>query len=251
MAKICRILPQGIQEKKNEIRTFMPKFGCISERRNQLHEVIRLSGMNIIINDIDYPLLLKVASVQTARIQFYFIDNDMFFFRKYKFRNEDENIDYQDNDERAIFFTRSVIETVKKLSWKPDIIHCHGWFSALIPFFMKKIYNNEPLFTDKPKIIYSIYENEKFDTLNKDISKKISNIEIKQEDISLLQNPTWENLNKFAINYSDGVIFTENNPDEQLQNFTINTKKIFLPNVEMENIVKKYQEFYEQMHHNK
>lgn len=137
MAHIGRFLPQGIQEKGKEIRTFMPRYGCINERRNQLHEVIRLSGMNLIINDTDHPLIIKVASIQSARMQVYFIDNEDYFQRKYIIE-DDKGTFFPDNDERAIFFARGVFETVKKLRWAPDLIYCQGWITALVPLYLKK-----------------------------------------------------------------------------------------------------------------
>lgn len=137
MANIGRFLPQGIQDKGKEIRTFMPRYGCINERRNQLHEVIRLSGMNLIINDTDHPLIIKVASIQAARMQVYFIDNEDYFQRKHTISDEEGNF-FPDNDERSIFFARGVFETVRKLRWAPDLIYCQGWFTALVPLYLKK-----------------------------------------------------------------------------------------------------------------
>jgi len=128
MGLIGRHLPQGIQERGKEIRLFMPKYGCINERRNQLHEVIRLSGMNLIIDDTDHPLIIKVASIQSARMQVYFIDNQEYFERKYTLVDK-KGVHFADNDERSIFFCRGVIETVKKLGWAPDVVHLHGWFT--------------------------------------------------------------------------------------------------------------------------
>src|ERR1041385_8035528 len=151
----ARQLPQGIQEKGKEIRTFMPRFGVINERRNQLHEVIRLSGMNLIIDDNDHPLIIKVASIQSARMQVYFIDNEEYFQRKLVFRDAKEKY-FKDNEDRMLFFCRGVIETVKKLGWPPDIIHCHGWMSSLIPFLVKTSYKEEPLFAES-KVVYSSY----------------------------------------------------------------------------------------------
>ena len=138
ISEIGRFLPQGIQERGKEIRTFMPRFGCVNERRNQLHEVIRLSGMNLVINDNDHPLIIKVASIQAARMQVYFIDNDDYFQRKFTTVN-DQGEEFDDNDERAIFFARGVLETVIKLRWAPDIIHCHGWFTGIFLFFARKL----------------------------------------------------------------------------------------------------------------
>src|SRR5512145_2815386 len=155
MSIIGRNLPQAIQEKGMEIRTFMPKLVCINERRNQLHEGIRLSGMNIIIDDTDHPLIIKVASIQAARMQVYFIDNDDYFQRKSLFGDEKTSF-FDDNDERAIFFARGVLETVKKLQWPPDIIHCHGWFSALLSLYIKRLYDEDPVFKNA-KVILSLY----------------------------------------------------------------------------------------------
>ena len=154
-AKVGRFLPQGIQESGKEIRSFMPKYGCINERRNQLHEVIRLSGMNIVVNDLDRPLIIKVASISAARMQVYFIDNEDYFHRKFIYTDADGNF-FEDNDERAIFFARGVLETVKKLRWKPDIIHCSGWISHLLPLYLKKSYSEDPIFTES-KLVLSLY----------------------------------------------------------------------------------------------
>ena len=155
IAKLCRELPQGIQERKNEIRSFMPKYGCINERKNQLHEVIRLSGMNIIISDVDRPLVIKVASISAARIQVYFIDNEDYFHRKQIYRDDSGDF-FADNGERAIFYARGVLETVKKLRWAPDIIHCHGWISHVLPLYLKKAYKDDPVFSGA-KVVLSLY----------------------------------------------------------------------------------------------
>src|SRR5437016_2328075 len=143
-SKVARFLPQGIQEKGREIRTFMPRYGCINERRHQLHEVIRLSGMNLIIDDSDHPLIIKVASIQSARMQVYFIDNEDYFARKETLTDAKGKM-FDDNDERSIFFCRGVIETVKKLGWAPDIIHCHGWLTSLLPMYIKRSFRDNPL----------------------------------------------------------------------------------------------------------
>ena len=156
MSLIGRHLPQAIQERGREIRTFMPKWGNINERRNQLHEVIRLSGMNLIIDDTDHPLIIKVASIQSARMQVYFIDNDDYFQNRLQIHDENGN-EYEDNDARTIFYARGVLETVKKLRWCPEIIHCHGWLTALAPLYIKKAYKEEPSFRTS-KVVFSLYE---------------------------------------------------------------------------------------------
>jgi len=204
MSAIARNLPQGIQERGKEIRTFMPRFGCINERRNQLHEVIRLSGMNLIIDDNDHPLIIKVASIQAARMQVYFIDNEDFFHRKATLQDKDGAF-FEDNDERSMFFTRGVIETVKKLQWKPDLIHCHGWFTSLIPIYIKQYYNDDPLFEDA-KLVTSVYNSEFENPLNNRLKEKLVSDGINAADLEILTNPTYENFVKLAINFSDGVI---------------------------------------------
>ncbi len=204
IAEIGRHLPQGIQERGKEIRTFMPRFGNVNERRNQLHEVIRLSGMNLIINDNDHPLIIKVASIQAARMQVYFIDNEDYFQRKYSLRDEND-LEFDDNDERAIFFARGVLETVIKLRWSPDIIHCHGWFTGMVPLFVKKTYKDNPLFAHT-KIVYSVYNDQFENPLNSEMARKIAEDGIDMSDISVLKEPTFENYTKLALTYSDAAI---------------------------------------------
>ena len=155
MSVMGRDLPQKVQEAGLEIRTFMPKWGNINERRGQLHEVIRLSGMNLIIDDTDHPLIIKVASIPQSRIQVYFIDNDDYFTKR-QMTTDEAGEEYADNGERAIFFARGVLETVKKLRWTPDIIHCQGWMSAVVPFYVKKAYHEEPSFANT-KIVTSLF----------------------------------------------------------------------------------------------
>lgn len=204
IATIGRNLPQGIQEKGREIRTFMPKFGCINERRNQLHEVIRLSGMNLIIDDNDHPLIIKVASIQPARMQVYFIDNEDYFQRKAVLNDKDGNF-FKDNDERAIFFCRGVLETVKKLGWAPDLIHCHGWMTSLIPLYLKTSYKNEPLF-ENAKVVTSVYNDCFKGSLDKNFANKAMMDGVSEEDINNFIDPTHSNLCKAAASWSDGVI---------------------------------------------
>ncbi len=154
MSNTSRRLPQVIQDAGKEIRVFMPKFGAINERRHQLHEVIRLSGLNLVIDDKDHPLIIKVASIPSARMQVYFIDNEEFFKRKNTIEDENGEM-YKDNDERSMFFCRGVLETVKKLGWKPDVIHCHGWMASLMPLYIKKMYNKDPHFSDSKIVIFT------------------------------------------------------------------------------------------------
>lgn len=213
ISNIGRYLPQGIQERKKEIRSFMPRYGCINERKNQLHEVIRLSGMNIPINDVDRPLVIKVASISAARLQVYFIDNEDYFRRK-QLDKDDEGNFFGDNGERAIFFARGVLETVKKLRWAPDIIHCHGWITQILPLYLKKAYKDDPIF-ENSKIVLSLYDDmpEKFD---EDMVRLVKFGDIGEKDVPLLADPSGINLAKTAAQYSDGVIIGSKDVDESL-----------------------------------
>lgn len=217
IANIGRYLPQGIQERKKEIRSFMPRYGCINERKNQLHEVIRLSGMNIIISDVDRPLVIKVASISSARIQVYFIDNDDYFRRKQTYFDEAGKF-FEDNDERTLFFARGVLETVKKLRWAPDIIHCHGWISQLVPLYLKKNYVDDPIFSNS-KVVLSLYDDTPKDNFSADFQKKIPFGGIGPEDIPFLADATGINLAKTAVQYSDAVIFGSKNIDPEISAF--------------------------------
>ncbi len=204
ISKIARFLPQGIQEKGKEIRTFMPRFGMINERRNQLHEVIRLSGMNLIIDDSDHPLIIKVASIQSARMQVYFIDNDEYFQRKSIFRDAKKKF-HKDNEDRMVFFCRGVLETVKKLGWAPDVIHCHGWMTSLIPFFIKTGYKDDPMFKNS-HVVYSSYYQDLDDTMSPNLVKKLKMDGVSLEDTKLYKEPSMVNVNLAAMKLSDGVI---------------------------------------------
>ena len=205
ISNLCRELPQAIQERKNEIRAFMPRYGCINERKNQLHEVIRLSGMNIIISDVDRPLVIKVASVSAARIQVYFIDNEDYFRRKAVYY-DDRGKFFPDNGERAIFFARGVLETVKKLRWAPDIIHCSGWISHVLPLYLSKAYREDPIFTGA-KVVLSLFEDTPTESFAPGLDKAILFGGVKPKDVALLtEAPSGIELAKLAAQYSDGII---------------------------------------------
>lgn len=249
LSAIGRQLPQGIQERGKEIRTFMPRYGCINERRNQLHEVIRLSGMNIVIKDIDRPLVIKVASISAARMQVYFIDNDDYFHRKQIYEDEEGKF-FADNDERAIFFARGILETVKKLRWKPDVIHCNGWISYLVPLFLKKAYKNDPIFTDA-KVVVSLYNEYLQETLDPDIKNKISMPGIKSKDLELLTEPTGTRLAKIALQYADGVIRGVETVDPELEEYISSLNLPILDYVDPTDpsgeYLDKYNEFYDKI----
>ena len=246
IATICRNLPQGIQERGREIRTFMPKFGSINERRNQLHEVIRLSGMNLIIDDTDHPLIIKVASIQAARMQVYFIDNEDFFQRKHTISDDDGN-EYEDNDDRSIFYVRGVLETVKKLRWCPDVIHCHGWMTALAPLYIKKAYKDEPSFRDA-KVVFSVYEDDFKSTLSDDFAAKLMLKGISKKDLGDLKEPVdYAALCKLAVDYSDGVIQNSEKVDESIIEYARQSGKLVLDYQNPENYADACNEFYDQV----
>ncbi|MCA1741193.1 MAG: glycogen/starch synthase [Bacteroidales bacterium] len=209
LSKISRELPQGIQERGKEIRTFMPRYGSINERRNQLHEVIRLSGMNLIIDDTDHPLIIKVASIQSARMQVYFIDNDDYFQRKHTVADASGN-EYEDNDERAIFFARGVIETVRKLRWSPDIVHCHGWLTSLVP----------------------LYEADGIDS---------------GALVSIKNNVDFLGLTALAAENSDGIILASDKIDEQVRKKVSGMGKPLLEYQGEENYIDVYNDFYDKL----
>lgn len=245
MAIIGRNLPQGIQERGKEIRTFMPRYGCINERRNQLHEVIRLSGMNLVIDDTDHPLIIKVASIQSARMQVYFIDNEDYFHRKFVHRDENGEF-FKDNDERSVFFARGVLETVKKLRWAPDLVHCHGWMTAFVPILVKKALHEDPLFA-KSKVIYSVYDDAFEGSFNPSVRSKLLVEGITKRDLEVIKTPDFVNISKLAVNYSDGIIFGSPKIDATVEEYVRSTRKPLLPYQSMENYIEAFNSFYDQI----
>jgi len=246
MSLIGRYLPQGIQEKGKEIRIFMPRFGHINERRNQLHEVIRLSGMNMIINDTDHPLIIKVASIQKARIQIYFIDNDDLFTKR-KFTVADHNEDfYEDNDDRTVFFSRGVIETVRKLNWPPDVIHCHGWMTSLVPLFIKRVFKDNPLFSDS-KVIYSLYDDDFKESFRDGFDKKLKMPGVVAKEIKWLKNPVYANIQKSALDFADGIVMASPNINPEVEKYARSLGKPILEYPGEENYVDAYNEFYDKI----
>ena len=250
MAKIGRQLPQGIQEAGHEIRTFMPRFGVINERRNQLHEVIRLSGMNIIIGDVDRPLVIKVASISAARMQVYFIDNEDYFKRKQVYGPENGKF-FEDNGERAAFFARGVLETVKKLRWAPDIIHCIGWMSCLLPLYLKKAYIQDPIFSSC-KAVTTFFNDIPAGALPENLGKTILYGGIKSEDVFDGEPLDGIKLAELAARYSDGVAFGSEDVDPQLKAYCEKIGKRVLPldpkDLADGTCAGKYNDFYEQLH---
>ncbi|AUC83115.1 glycogen/starch synthase [Lacinutrix sp. Bg11-31] len=234
--------PRMVNQQGGQIRIFMPRYGNINERRHQLHEVIRLSGINLVINDLDMPLIIKVASIPKERIQVYFIDNDEYFKRKATLTDEDGKL-FSDNDERAIFFAKGVIETVKKLNWSPDIIHVHGWLAALLPLYLKQFYKDEPLFTES-KIVTSVYNQSFEDTLNKDLINKVAFDNIDKDALKKLEKPTYNNLMKVAIDNSDALIIGSQEIPKELADYLEKTDKPVLDYKEKDEFAEAYTAFY-------
>jgi len=238
-------VPKMINDQGGQIRIFMPRYGNINERRHQLHEVIRLSGMNLVVNDLDMPLIIKVASIPKERIQVYFIDNDEYFKRKATFSDED-GVLYPDNDERAIFFAKGVVETVKKLNWVPDIIHVHGWMASLLPIYMKHYYKDEALFSET-KIVTSVYGQSFEGILDSEMIKKVEFDNIPHEAVKELGTPNYENLIKAAVMHSDAVVIASENVPASLTKFIESSGKPFLPFAAKDKFTEAYTNFYKNM----
>ncbi len=246
MSILGKLLPQAIQERGYEIRTFMPKWGMINERRGQLHEVIRLSGMNLIIDDTDHPLIIKVASIPVSRIQVYFIDNDD-YFQKRKMEEDESGEEYADNGERAIFFARGVLETVKKLRWIPDIIICQGWMSAVVPLYVKTAYHEEPSFANA-KVVTSLFTKQLKNDLGTNFKRSL---EFRDAKPSLLSNYSDDfnflELGKLAIDYSDGIVEAGSEVNVSLLNYAKEKGLPIMNYPGSENYADAYVEFYEKI----
>lgn len=244
MASLGQKLPQSIQERGFEVRTFMPKYGCINERRNQLHEVIRLSGMNIIIDDTDHPLIIKVATLQPSRMQVYFIDNDD-YFQYHAVTDLEIRQTPEDNDERIMFFTRGVIETVKKLRWEPAMVHCQGWISSLVPMYLKRMYADDPSFRAS-KVIYSLF-NDRFEgTLDDRFIEKLNMDGLTAEDLGELtaQTADFNGLSRLAIRYADAIAVASPDVDPALIEYAESLGKPILLYPGDEDYADAYAEFY-------
>lgn len=241
IATMTYALPKMVNEHGGQTRIFIPKYGIINERRHQLHEVIRLSGINLIIDDMDMPLILKVASIPKERMQVYFIDSEDYFKnRLVKF--DKNNKLYKDNDERSIFFAKGVIETIKKLNWAPDLIHVHGWIASLLPLYLKNFYKDDPMF-ESTKVIVSLYDNQIKGKLDKKVVDKLKFDEIQDKNLSILDDPTYENLYKISLALADGVIFASDIKNK----YKDLLKKIKIPELECyphDDFDKQYLDFY-------
>ena len=242
LSLLGRDLPHSIQEQGFEIRTFMPKWGNINERRGQLHEVIRLSGMNLIIDETDHPLIIKVATIQSVKVQVYFIDNDDYF--SWRQMDKDETgADYADNGERAIFFARGVLETVKKLRWVPDIIHCQGWMSAVVPFYIKTAYHDEPSFANT-KVVTSLFANSMTSGLDPNFKRCLEFRDATEELLKPYKDQfDFDELGKLAIDYSDGVVAAVKDVNKNLLGYA-SKKNIPVLNYSKDNLGDQMKAFY-------
>jgi starch synthase len=215
ISNIVKSLAPLTHGKGMEVRVLMPKYGSINERRHRLHEVVRLSGMNIIVDDDDFPLIIKVASLPGARLQVYFLENEEFFKRKFIFTGEDEK-PFEDNQERMVFFCKGVIETVKKFGWAPDIIHCHGWLTSLVPFYLKSVYKNDPIF-ENSSIVYSTYSNPLEKTFTKKFFELAAINNLSEEDLSAFASNGNVNLVSAGMKYADAIVQGEEKLPKNLQ----------------------------------
>tara|TARA_B100000035_G_C21032984_1_gene569364 strand:- start:3181 stop:4005 length:825 start_codon:yes stop_codon:yes gene_type:complete len=245
ISNFVRKVAQGVHESNKEIRIFMPRFGVINERRHQLHEVIRLSGMNLIVNDYDHPLIIKVASIPQIRIQVYFIDNEEYFKKKFIFKGADGKY-FKDNDERSMFFCRGVLETVKKLGWMPDIVHCHGWMTALMPVYLKSVYKNDPHFSNA-KIIYTHYKHDEKLKFSKDLPTKLDFDELPTSELNLNGLADVNKLHEIGIQWSDAVSHGSPDIDEGLLDLIKKTDKSVLEYHDEEQTLEAHQNFYDKV----
>ena len=230
ISDFVRKLPQKTVEKGFEIRVLMPKFGSINERRHRLHEVVRLSGMNIIVDDEDYPLIIKVASLPGARLQVYFLDNEEFFKRKFIFHDKNEKI-YEDNEDRMVFFCKGVLETVKKFGWAPDIIHCHGWMTSLVPQYIKTVYQNDPIFQDS-KIVYSLYNNDLSESFTAKFLEKAAINDLGPEQLAEYMDGDKATLAKGVLNHIDILIEGSESYDDNVKSLINATEARVIPYIE-------------------
>ena len=243
ISSLVRKVAQGVHESDKEIRIFMPRFGVINERRHQLHEVIRLSGMNLIVNDYDHPLIIKVASIPQIRIQVYFIDNEEYFKKKFLFKDSKGKY-FKDNDERSMFFCRGVLETVKKLGWMPDIVHCHGWMTALMPVYLKSVYSNDPHFSSA-KVIYSIYNRDEKIKFSKNLDEKLEFDNIPVSELNITGSIGINKLHEIGIQWSDAIGFCNSEIDAGLKELVKSSNKPLLEHQEEDQLIKAHQDFYD------
>ncbi len=242
ISEIARQLPQHIQEQGMEIRVLMPRYGTINERRHRLHEVVRLSGMNIIVDEDDFPLIIKVASLPGSRLQVYFLDNEDFFKRKSVFE-DDTGKPFKDNPDRMVFFCKGVLETVKKFGWPPDIVHCHGWMTSLIPIYLKTAYKNEPLFQNS-KVVYSVYDQTMESSFTDTFFDKATINNLEEEDLVAYRNGSGIALHKGALTFADAIIKGSEKLSDNVSKMMAKLEKPTLNFQDSDSYLPAYMEFY-------
>lgn len=239
-----RKLPQYMQENGMEIRIMVPRFGLINERKNRLHEVVRLSGINIVVGDEEKPLTIKVASIPSAKLQVYFIDNEDYFHRKSVFTDKQEKF-FNDNDERAIFFCKGVIETVKKLGWAPDIVHCNDWITSLIPMYLKTTYKNDPMFKDA-KTVFTVYDTEFNHKFKNDLLDKVKMVDIEDKMLKNLETADYNGFIKIGAEYSDLVTKSSKNVETKINGLLSDLKNLKINTIEADG---EYVDSYLKLYH--
>ena len=246
VADFVRKLPQAMQERGMEIRILVPRFGLINERKNRLHEVVRLSGINIMVGEEEKPLIIKVASIPNAKLQVYFIDNEDYFQRKSVFVDKDNHF-HSDNDERAIFFCKGVLETVKKLGWSPDIVHCNDWMTSLVPLYLKTRYKLDPVFKGA-KSVFTVYDNSFSHKFDKTLLQKVKMMDIEDGMLSNLKSADFEGFIKIGMEYADAVIKSGEKFSESLNKlFSSMEKGEKINTFEEENFEDSYYNFYNEL----
>ncbi|MBK8192125.1 MAG: glycogen/starch synthase [Lewinellaceae bacterium] len=238
-------LPKFLQDNGYELRILMPRYGVVNERRHRLHEVVRLSGMNIIVDDDDYPLIIKVASLPGSRLQVYFLDNEDFFKRKFVFEDADDK-PFEDNPDRAAFFCKGAIETVKKFGWAPDIVLCHGWMTSLIPLYLRTAYKTEPIFANS-HIVYSVYDTPHEKEGGERFMSKAAINNLTKANLAAYQEGEGISMHKGAASYSDAIIIGSETQDTSVDYLSVAQDKPVLPWKNDEELLSAYLEFFKSL----
>lgn len=239
-------LPKFFSENGYELRILMPRFGVVNERRHRLHEVVRLSGMNIIVDDDDYPLLIKVASLPNSRLQVYFLDNEEFFKRKLVFEDESGK-PFDDNADRAAFFCKGAIETVKKFGWPPDYIFCHGWMTSLLPLYLRTAYKTEPIFANA-QIVYGAYDSPRAHEGGEHFFQKAAINNLTKKHLEPYRDgESGVAMHKGAAFYANAVVVGSESLDTSAPYLSAASEKPVLPWQPLEEALPAYLEFFKSL----
>jgi starch synthase len=245
-SEFLKKLPVDMQNNGMEIRILVPRFGNINERKNRLHEVVRLSGINIVVGEEEKSIIIKVASMPTAKIQVYFIDNDDYFGRKYVFTNKEGEF-YDDNDERAIFFCKGAIETVRKLGWSPDVVHCVDWMTGLVPMYLKTSYKDDPIFKNS-KVLFSVFNNEFTHVFGKEtFYDKIKLADTEDEMLKSIESADFKGFIKIGMEYADKVIKGEEKMSANITELFNEFPEKTIDYIKSETSSTKFQELYAEL----